>query len=162
MSYMGLDIGTSGCKAVVFREDGSQLTLAYREYAIQHSRDGGAELDAERVCALCKEVIAEASASVPGDPVQTLGVSSQGEAFVPIDASGRMLAPAMVSSDARAVSIAEQWTPEFGAERLYRITGHTAHPMFTLFKLLWTREHRPDVWRQARRFLCFEDLLHAQ
>ena len=162
MSYMGLDIGTSGCKAVVFRKDGSQLTLAYREYALQYSRDGGAELDAERVCALCKEVIAEASASVPGDPVQTLGVSSQGEAFVPVDASGRMLAPAMVSSDTRAASIAEHWTAEFGAERLYRITGHTAHPMFTLFKLLWTREHRPDVWRQARRFLCFEDLLHAQ
>lgn len=162
MSYMGLDIGTSGCKAVVFGEKGVQLALAYREYAVRYSQDGGAELDAARVCAVCKEVIAEAAAAVSGDRVQSLGISCQGEAFVPVDASGGLLAPAMVSSDTRAASIAEHWTAEFGAERLYRITGHTAHPMSTLFKLLWTREHRPDVWRKARRFLCFEDLLHAQ
>jgi xylulokinase len=162
MSYMGLDVGTSGCKAVVCDEKGAQLALAYREYAVRHSQDGWAELDAEKVCAACRKVIAEAAASVPRDPVRSLGISSQGEAFMPVDASGRILAPAMVSSDTRAAAITERWTAAFGGERLYRITGHTAHPMFTLFKLLWTREHRPDLWRQAHRFLCFEDLLHVQ
>ncbi|MCC6125346.1 MAG: hypothetical protein IT426_10315 [Pirellulales bacterium] len=162
MSYLGLDAGTSGCKAVVFDERGVQLALSYREYAVRHSQEGWAELDAEQVCAACKTVVAAAAAAVPRDPVRTLGISSQGEAFVPVDASGRMLAPAMVSSDTRAATIVASWTAAFGGERLYRITGHTAHPMFTLFKLLWTREHRPDLWRQARYFLCFEDLLHLQ
>ena len=162
MSYMGLDIGTSGCKAVVFGENGEQLSLAYREYPVQRLHEGWAELDAERVVAACKEVIAEAAAAAPGDPVRSLGISTQGEAFMPVDASGRILAPAMVSSDSRAASIAESWTARFGAERLYRITGHTAHPLFTLFKLLWTREHRPEIWRNARYFLCFEDLLQLQ
>jgi xylulokinase len=162
MSHMGLDIGTSGCKAVIFGATGTQRALAYREYAVRYSQDGWAELDAENVCAACRQVIAETAASVAGDPVQSLGISSQGEAFVPVDDSGRMLAPAMVSSDTRAAAIAESWTASFGRERLYRITGHTAHPMATLFKLLWMREYRPNVWRKARRFLCFEDLLHAQ
>jgi xylulokinase len=162
MSYLGLDVGTSGCKAVVFDEKGGQLALSYREYAVRRSQEGWAELDAENVCAACKEVVAEAAAAVSRDPVRSLGISSQGEAFMPVDASGRILAPAMVSSDTRAAKIVESWTTTFGGERLYRITGHTAHPMFTLFKLLWTREHRPELWRQARYFLCFEDLLHLQ
>ncbi len=162
MSYLGLDVGTSGCKAVVFSEGGEQLALAYREYPVRHSPGDWAELDAEQVCAACKAVVAQAAAAVPGDPVQALGISSQGEAFVPLDASGRILAPAMVSSDARAAALAESWTASFGAERLYRITGHTPHPMHTLFKLLWTRDHRRDIWNEARRFLCFEDLLHTQ
>jgi xylulokinase len=161
MSYLGLDIGTSGCKAVVFDETGSQLAGAYREYTVEHSGDGWAELDAERVCASCFEVIAQAAASAT-DRVRSLGISCQGEAFMPLDAAGRILAPAMVSSDTRAGSLAERWPASFGADRLYRITGHTAHPMFTLFKLLWTRDQRPDVWRGATHFLCFEDLLHTR
>jgi xylulokinase len=162
MSYLGLDIGTSGCKAVVFDENGDQLAGSYREYTVEHSCDGWAELDAERVCGACFEVIAEAVAATAADPVRSLGISCQGEAFMPLDASGRILAPAMVSSDTRAAALAESWTASFGADRLYRITGHTAHPMFTLFKLLWTREHRPEVWARATHFLCFEDLLHVR
>jgi xylulokinase len=162
MSYLGLDVGTSGCKAVVFGERGEQLALAYREYPVRHSQGTWAELDAEQVSAACRAVVGEAAAAVPRDPVRALGISSQGEAFTPVDASGRMLAPAMVSSDARAAPLAESWTASFGAERLYRITGHTPHPMHTLFKLLWTRDHRREIWQKAHRFLCFEDLLHTQ
>ena len=162
MSYLGLDVGTSGCKAVIFSERGEQLALAYREYPVRHSPGDWAELDAEQVCAACKEVVGEAAAAVSRDPVQALGISSQGEAFVPVDAAGRILAPAMVSSDARAAALAESWTASFGAERLYRITGHTPHPMHTLFKLLWTRDHRREIWNDAHQFLCFEDLLHSQ
>jgi xylulokinase len=93
------------------------------------------------------------------DPVWALAISSQGEAFTPLGPSGEILANAMVSSDSRAAAIATSWSEEFGAEKLYRITGHTAHPMFSLFKLLWVRDHQPEVWSRAVRFLCFEDLM---
>lgn len=68
----------------------------------------------------------------------------------------------MVSSDVRAVEIARDWTAQFGAERLYAITGHTAHPLFSLFKLVWLRDNAPEIWRRSARFLCFEDLLHLR
>jgi xylulokinase len=66
----------------------------------------------------------------------------------------------MVSSDERAKQEVADWSDGFGIERLYRITGHTPHTLFTLFKLLWLKAHRPEVWEQARYFLCFEDLFH--
>ena len=48
---------------------------------------------------------------------------------------------------------------KFGEEKLYNITGHTPHPMFSLFKLLWIKENSPEIWSETHRILCFEDLL---
>jgi xylulokinase len=48
---------------------------------------------------------------------------------------------------------------KFGEEKLYHITGHTPHPMFSLFKLIWIKENSPEIWAKAYRILCFEDLL---
>lgn len=160
MSYLGVDIGTTGCKAVAFSDAGDQIALAYRDYPVTSPRPGWAELDPKLVLDRCFEVIREASAACSDDPVRSVGVSSQGEAFAPIGANGEFLGNAMVSSDSRAAQIAADWSREFGPERLYHITGHTASGMFTLFKLLWLRDNQPDVWKQARAFYCFEDLLH--
>lgn len=158
MSTLGLDIGTSGCKAVAFDTRGRQLALAYREYPILTPRDGWAELDSRQVCEACLSAVAEAAGAGGGDPVHAIGVSSQGEAFTPVAADGAILGNAMVSSDMRAVDQVALWSETFGAEALYAITGHTPHPMFTLFKLAWLRDHAPALWQQAARFLCFEDL----
>jgi xylulokinase len=160
MSYLGLDIGTTGCKAVVFDDCGRQLSSSRREYQVISPQEGFAELDSERVISGCFDVIREAAGSITEDPVCAIAISSQGEAFTPIGSDGEMLGNAMVSSDSRAAAIASTWTEKFGVEKLYRITGHTAHPMFTLFKLLWLRDNRPDIWKRANAFYCFEDLMH--
>ncbi len=162
MSYLGLDIGTTGCKAVVFDERGRLLASAYREYHVISTQEGFAKLDSARVIDSCAAVIGRAAAAVPHDPVKGIGISSQGEAFTPVDAKGEMLASAMVSSDTRASDIAREWTEEFGSEKLYQITGHTASPMFSLFKLLWLKRNRRDVWDSAKAFYCFEDLMHQR
>lgn len=160
MSCMGVDIGTSGCKAVVFDGDGVQISEAQREYATLSPQDGWAELDSNEVMDACMAVIRTAAqACAETDPVRALGVSSQGEAFTAVGNDGSVMSNAMVSFDTRSTELARTWSEEFGSEALYELTGHTAHPMFTLFKLLWTREHRPDVWHGARAFYCFEDLL---
>jgi len=124
--------------------------------------EGWAEIDSRKVSAACLEVIREAGAACANDPVRGMGISSQGEAFTPVGANGEMLGNAMVSSDARAAAISVNWSEKFGREKLYRITGHTAHPMFTIFKLLWLRDNQPDVWNAASKFYCFEELIHAR
>ena len=162
MSYLGLDIGTSGSKAAVFNGEGRLLALAYREYPTLSPQPGWVELDPEEVAMACFSVIREASAQAGEDPVTALSISSQGEAFMPLDAQGKLLANAMVSSDTRAADLAQTWSERFGRDRLYRITGHTPHAFFSLFKLAWLREHAPEVWRKAERFLCFEDFIQQR
>lgn len=160
MSFLGLDIGTSGCKAVVFDDQGRCLASASHEYALRHRQPGWAELDSKAVGDGCLDCIRRAAGESRANPVVALAISSQGEAFTVLDAGGQVLVDAMVSSDSRAAALAESWPREFGEERLYEKTGHTAHPIFTLFKLLWLRRERPDLWKRASRFLCFEDYLH--
>jgi xylulokinase len=158
-NYLGIDIGTSGCKTVIFDEEGRQVAMAYREYDIISPQPGRAELDTDEVIRKCFEVIRESASIVPRGSVRGMGISSQGEAFTLVDGNGRALCNALVSSDIRANELIGPWTEIFGEERLYSITGHTPHPMFSLFKLLWIRENTPDIWSEARRILCFEDLL---
>ena len=159
MSYLGLDVGTTGCKAGVFDADGRLSALAYREYPLLAPEPGWAEIDSARVGEACLEVIREAADACPKDPVRAMGISSQGEAFTPVGPNGEILGNAMVSSDARAQPLVETWGRQLGARRLYEATGHTPHPMFTIFKLRWLREHKPDVWAAAAKFYCFEDLI---
>lgn len=160
--YMGVDIGTTGCKAVIFDEHGGQVASAYREYPVLSPQAGWAELDSDDVIAKCLAVIAESANQVPTGSVRALGISSQGEAFTPVDGSGRALANGMISSDVRAADYVASWPERFGPERLYQITGHTPHTMLSLFKLLWLRDRRPAIWNQAEKFLCFEDLLQLR
>ncbi|NLE55508.1 MAG: hypothetical protein GX617_11260, partial [Lentisphaerae bacterium] len=163
MSYLGVDIGTSGCKAVVFSDAGRQLSSARRAYAVQTPRPGWAELSSSEVMDACCAVITEAAAQAPaGDPLRGLGISSQGEAFTPVGAHGEMLGNGLVSSDCRALDMVAPFVASFGLERLYHLTGHTPSPMFSLFKLLWLKKHQPAVWSSARAFLCYEDLLEQR
>ena len=160
MSYMGVDIGQTGCRAIIFDGDGVQLAQAYREYRTVVPEPGWAELESDTVRDRCFEVMGEAQAAVPDDPVQGLAVSCQGEAFTPVGPGKESLANAMITFDTRAAGLMARWSAEFGMERLYRLTGHTAHPMFSIFKLLWIKENRSDIFRRAVKFLCFEDFLH--
>lgn len=158
-NYLGIDIGTSGCKAVVFDENGRQVSASYKEYNIISKHPGWAELDTDEVIGKCFEVIRESASQAQPGYVKGMGISSQGEAFTMVDKDGKALCNALVSSDIRANDIIKPWTERFGEERLYNITGHTPHPMFSLFKLLWIRENNPEIWARAHRILCFEDLL---
>lgn len=159
MSYLGLDIGTGGCKAVVFNTEGKELASSFREYPVLHPHPDWAEINPDEVINKCFEVIAEVNTKI-SDPVVAMSISSQGEAFTPIGKNGRTLGKAMVSSDTRARDIALKWSNDFGTGKIYHITGHTPHPLFTLYKILWVRENQPDVWKATRYFLCFEDLFH--
>ena len=162
MSYMGIDIGTSCCKAVIFDDNGRELASSYRSYQVKSPQPGWAELDSREVINGCCNVISEIAAAVGGNPVRAIGISSQGEAFTPVRENGEYLCNAMVSSDSRSIELIEPFVSGFGAEHLYSITGHTPSSLFTLFKLLWLKYHRPEIWGKSARFLCFEDLLHLR
>jgi xylulokinase len=100
--YLGIDIGTSGCKAVIFDENGKQVSKAYREYDIISRNPGWAELDTNEVISKCFEVIKESASHLEPGSVKGIGISSQGEAFTMIDKEGKALCNALVSSDIRA------------------------------------------------------------
>jgi xylulokinase len=159
VSLLGVDIGTSGCRAVAFAEDGRRLAAASETYAVTHGPGARAVQDIDAVWAAVESCLREVNAAVGAiDPVEALAFAAQGEAVVAVDAAGRALGPAPLSFDYRAAAEAAQVVDAVGHERFRAITGVTAHPMFTAFKLAWWLRHDPDGAGAARRFHCYGDL----
>ena len=159
MSLLGLDVGTTGCKAVVFTEDGVEIAKAYREYPLLHPFTGSAELDPVIIWDSVSQVLIEVNSKVRYDPVKSLAVSSQGETCVPVDRNGTPLYNFVVTFDNRTVEQQEWWAKRSMAKRIFSITGMPLHSMYTLNKLMWFKKHEPEVYKKAWKFLCCEDFV---
>jgi xylulokinase len=158
-ALIGLDVGTSGCRAVVFGLDGRLLAAAGREYAVDLPRLGWAEQDSDTVWRLALEAMREAVARSGSTAVAAIGLSVHGEAVTPLDAEGRPLRPTILGMDTRTGEQNAWLREHLGARPLFERTGMPIHTINTLPKLLWIREHEPGVWRDAARFALVEDLL---
>jgi xylulokinase len=159
MYLIGLDIGTTGCKASVFETTGALRGSASREYGVDIPHPRWAEQDAENVWRLAQEALGEAMVAAGVRQVDALGLSVQGEAIMPVDEAGRALRPAILGMDTRTEAQNAWLRERLGAEHLFERTGMPVHTINTLPKLLWLKEHEPDLWIRARRFLLYEDFL---
>jgi xylulokinase len=159
VSLLGIDVGTSICKAAAFSTDGRCLAFAAREYPTLHPAPGYAELDSAQVWRLTREAIAEVAAQTAADPITALCVSSCGEALVPLSRDRRIIGPAILSSDVRGAEYAEALGAAFGAEALYRINPNILGPHYSLPKLLWLRDHAPARYDSADLFLLWGDAI---
>lgn len=159
MSLLGIDLGTTGCKAGTFGLDGTCLAQAYLEYDMLHPQSGWSELDSSEVWKKTKEVIAEVIAQTSSDPVTAVSVSSFAEAFVPVSNDRRLLDNSMLCVDDRGQEYIDRLLETFSREQFYSINPNLLSPSYSMPKLLWLREHRPAVYEQADYFLLWSDLI---
>jgi xylulokinase len=137
MSTIGLDLGTSGVRAVAFDERGRQLAEAVARTELRRPRPGWVVVDAEAVLQVAENVITSVSATCAGlgDPVLAIAYSSQGEAVVPVDGNGHAMAAAPVGMDCRGDAAFRAIAERLGSQQVQEITGQPLHPMFSLYKL---------------------------
>lgn len=159
MSLLGLDVGTTGCKAIAFDVDGVELARSYREYPLQHPRPGWVEISPRVIWQSVCEVLREVNGRAAGDPVAALSISCQGEAVLPVDATGEPLHDFIITFDSRTQPQCDRWRREMDPKELFRITGMPLHPMYSINKVMWLRENRSDVFRKTWKFLCVQDYL---
>lgn len=158
MSLLGIDVGTTGCKAAIFSEEGELLASAYEEYDVHRPQPGWAELDAAEVWAKVKRTIRAAVSHTTRDTdtVRALAVSSLGEAMVPVTADRQILGPSIVANfDMRGEEYVERLSSVLTDESFYRINGNTLGINYSLPKLMWIKEHQPDLYEQAYKFLLW-------
>jgi xylulokinase len=154
MSLLGIDAGTTGCKAASFSAEGRTIASAYEEYDVQRPEPGWAELDAAEVWAKIKRVIAQVVSQTASDPVTALCVSSLGEAVVPVTQDRRILAPSLLNFDARGEEYLEALASALSSdEQLYSVNGNTLGNHYSLSKLKWIKERQPDLYEKTHRFL---------
>lgn len=153
MSYLGIDVGTTGCKVAAFSERGDLLRSAYREYDPVSARPGWAELDSAAVWGQVRACVAEVAAGVSGDTVKALCVSSLGEAVVPVSRDRRILGPSILNYDVRGQEELAAVTRRISDPELYAVNGNTLGNHYSLTKMLWLREHEKALWAETDHLL---------
>lgn len=160
--YLTYDIGTSALKVALVDSDGSISALSIQEYSPICPRPGLYEMAVEvywnALVGGTREVISTSGASLKD--LSAIGLASQGQTFVPIDASGKAMHNAIVWLDNRAQSTADCWTRDWLSVDAFRAnTGYPYIPAeLTVFKVAWLTEHYPEI-RKAWKFLCLPDYL---
>ncbi|MEW6354897.1 MAG: FGGY family carbohydrate kinase [Planctomycetota bacterium] len=155
-----IDIGTTLIKAGVFNESGDLLGLGAQPFDLVAPQDGWFELapDAcwQAICAAMRQAIERSGGNA--DNIAAIGLSSQGQTVVPVDANGNPLSNFIVWLDRRAAFEASEIESRFHPETIYHQTGVSQLvPGHTVSVLSWQRKHRPDIFRRASRFLLTKD-----
>jgi len=157
MTYLGIDIGTSGVKAILMDEKGKLLGEASAPLEVSRPKPGWSEQKAEdwwtallvAVDKLAAEHKSEMSA------LRGLGLSGQMHGATLLDKDDRVLRPAILWNDGR--SFAECAEMEAAEPRLREIAGNIAMPGFTAPKLLWVRKHEPEIFARTAKVLLPKD-----
>lgn len=162
MSLLGLDVGTTGTKAVVFDLEGKVLASCYREYPLLSPKPGWQELDPNRVWEAVKAVLGEVAAKTKKDPVKTMAISAQGEACHAVDRQGNCLTNSVVTFDARTADYPAWWLQRKSRLDIAWITGMPLHGMYTINKIMWFKYNEPRIYEKTWKFLCYEDFIHCR
>jgi len=160
MLFLGMDIGTGGTRAVLVNEDGHIVGSATCEHApFRTPHPGWAEQDPEDWWRAAQESIRAvlASANLPAEPIAAIGLTGQMHGAVMLDKAGKVLRPALIWCDTRTQPQCDWLTRELGAERLIELTCNPALPNFTLTKILWVKEHEPEIFAQIAQVMCPKD-----
>ena len=158
MWTMGIDMGTSGCKAVVFDEQFAIRAQSYREYPMHLPGEGLLELDAELVWEGICAVIREANRLSP-QPVGAVAVSAIGDVIIPVDEHGDSVRYSIVDFDPRGGEEITAFAKAFGEQRFFNINGMPPLYIGSLAKILYLKEKEPEIFARTRRFASYEDFI---
>lgn len=156
MNFCGLDVGTSGVKAVVFDERGKRISEEYRAYDTHYDPDGLRGLDAREMWNKTKEVISCACAQA-GGRIDALAAASFGEAFVMLDENDNVLHDIMIYTDRRGEAEFLREVKKTTEREIAKICGLPFSPTYSISKLLFLKEKESELFQKAKRILFIED-----
>lgn len=161
MKYLlGIDVGTTGTKALLFRQDGVLLGQAYQGYPTNTPAVGCSEQDPahwwQAVCTTVRQLCADKEIS---ENVAAISLSLQGGTVVPVDAAGAPLRPAMVWSDVRCTAQRKRFAEELSEEAMYRKTGWAMEDGLPALQIRWIKENEPEIFENTALFLTVPDYI---
>ena len=160
MAYViGVDLGTSGTKTVLFDETGRVIASHTIEYPLYQPQNGYAEQEPadwrEAAFATIRAVMDKSGISP--DAVKGIGLSGQMHGLVMLDAENRVLRRSIIWCDQRTAAECAEMTETLGLDRLMAITANPALTGFTASKILWVRNHEPEIYEKCRHILLPKD-----
>ncbi len=160
--YLGLDMGTTGVKAVVFDGKGTPLGIGLSEYTLETPAPDIVELEVEQYWLSAKSAMKSAVAKSGVNPatIRALSVTGQAETLIMVDTEGKPLRKAIVWLDNRAGREAKLLEMSFPSDTLFLMSGQTEMlPCWPAPKILWYRENEPELFSRTAEYLMVEDYI---
>ncbi len=162
MKYLlGIDIGTSGTKTVLFDRGGNPISSSTAEYPLYQPEIGWAEQDPQdwwnAVCITINQVIKDSN--INPESISGIGLSGQMHGLVMLDGDGNVLRKSIIWCDQRTAKECVEITEKVGEKRLIDITANPALTGFTASKILWVRNNEPEIYEKCRKILLPKDYI---
>ena len=156
---LGIDVGTTGTKSLLFCENGKLLGHAYRPYGLSTPKVGWSEQNPEDWWQAVKETVREVCTDPAiGKNVAAISLSLQGGTLAAVDAEGKPVRPAMVWNDARCTQEKEAFLKEVGpADYMYETTGWRLGTALLACEIRWMKDHEPENFEKTALFLSVPD-----
>jgi sugar (pentulose or hexulose) kinase len=150
---VSIDSSTTACKALAWDARGTALAEGRAAYPLRQPHPGWREQDAEDWWAGACAALRDCLAQIDTRQVDALAITHQRETFVPVDAAGAPIGPAILWNDERSPSQVRSLEHRFGGDALHRLTGKPPSMTASISKLLWLVENEPALAAQTARFL---------
>lgn len=159
--FLGIDVSTTATKALLVDPLGRTVSSAAAEYELSTPRPLWAEQDPDLWWEAARQSIRDVlgRSGVDAGSIRGVGLTGQMHGLVLLDRAGNVLRPAILWNDQRSDAQCEEMRRRLGLERLVELTGNDAFPGFTAPKLLWVKDHEPDIFSEIRQVLLPKDYL---
>ena len=158
------DLGTTGNKATLYDAEGRLLGSAFHPYDTDYPQPRWAEQNPQdwwdAICTSTRRLLARTN--TPASDIACITFSGQMMGCVALDRDARPLRPAIIWADQRATDQTEALGARIPFADIYRITGHRLSPAYSVEKILWLRDHQPDLFHRAYKFTHAKDAIVAR
>ncbi|WP_189031596.1 gluconokinase [Paenibacillus albidus] len=161
---IGVDIGTTSTKAVLFEKDGTITAQANEGYPLHQPSPSIAEQDPEQISFAVIHTISEVmkSSGIAPEDVMFVSFSSAMHSIIAVDHAGIPLTACITWADNRSAKCAKRLKTELGGHELYLRTGTPIHPMSPITKLMWLREEQPELFSRTYKFISMKEYIFAK
>ena len=154
----GIDVGTTGVKAMIFKLDGTVIGRGYREYGCTYPKPGWVEQDMDMVLgeALKSCRTAVENAGIRPEQIESISLSTQRTTAIFLDADEKII-KAISWQDTRTVQELDELDRVVGKNEFYRLTGLPLNTTWIITRILWMKRHQPELWKKVKRIVQVQD-----
>jgi len=161
MYIAGVDIGTTGTKAMIYGEDGKRISQAYKGYKLSTGANGFVEQDADDWLNAAAFAVRRCAVAIKGE-IKAIAFSAQGASMAPVNSKGDPLSPAITWMDTRSEREARVLETGFGGDKFYLKTGWPLNPSLNASKILWLKNNAPSVFKETAQYLTTLDYINMK
>ncbi|TDT61083.1 gluconokinase [Fonticella tunisiensis] len=156
---IGVDIGTTSTKAIVFNKDGQVISKSSREYPIYSNRPSFREQNPDEILDAVKHTIKECieKSMLRPEEISFVSFSSMMHSLIAVDKDGIPLTGCIIWADNRSVAYTEEFKANGRGIEIYKRTGTPTHPMSPLYKIMWLRDNEPYIFNKAHKFISIKE-----